>query len=190
MHKSDFPIFTAHPSLVYLDSAASAQKPSAVIDAVSSFYKNSYAPIHRGLYPLAVSATEAYESARKTIAEFIGANERETVFTRSATESINLVAASFPWSEGDEIVVSELEHHANMIPWQQAAQAHGLKISYAGFTPEGDIDLAHLRSLVTSRTRVVSATHCSNVFGRFTPASTLKKILSEQGSDGFVLLDA
>lgn len=193
MSKSDFPIFDTHPELVYLDTAASAQKPRAVIEAVSHFYQTSYANIHRGLYDLSIQSTEQYEAVREKVANFIGApSAQEIVFTKNATEGLNLLASSLTVSfqPGEEIILSELEHHANLVPWQQAAEKHGLVLKFTKLTENGELDLDHFRSLVTPNTRVVSVSHCSNVLGTITPIPLLKKILHEQGSDALLIIDA
>ncbi|HEX9447577.1 MAG TPA: aminotransferase class V-fold PLP-dependent enzyme, partial [Dongiaceae bacterium] len=138
--------------IAYLDSAASAQKPKVVLDRLRDFYETGYANIHRGVYPLSESATEAYEGARAIVAAFLGAPPNEIVFTRSATEAVNLVANSYavPFLQpGDEIVVSLLEHHANFVPWQAIAQRHGFVLRVAPITPDGDLDIDALHRLLS-----------------------------------------
>lgn len=191
--RTDFPIFEAHPDLVYLDSAATTQKPRVVIDAVTKVYTHYTANIHRGMYPLATEATSLYEEARKTVAAFIGASsEREIIFTRSATEALNLLAATLSpsWKSGQNIVLSEVEHHANLVPWQQIAKRQGLALRFAEVNEEGRLNLEHLTTLIDDQTVAVSVTHCSNVLGTITPAHAIKKILQKQGSTAHVILDA
>ncbi|HYJ61227.1 MAG TPA: aminotransferase class V-fold PLP-dependent enzyme, partial [Actinomycetota bacterium] len=171
--REDFPILTrsfAGRPLVYLDSAATAQKPEVVIEAEATFYREHNANAHRGIYTLGEEATEAYEQARATIARFLGAEDpARLVFTRGTTEAINLVALG--WArprlhEGDEIVLTEMEHHSNIVPWQLAAQATGATLRYIGLTDEGTLDLpADLGSLFTERTRVLAVTAVSNALG-------------------------
>ena len=183
-YRSDFPVFETHPSLVYLDSAATAQKPQAVIDAVTAAMASA-ANAHRGLYPLALAATEKYEQARATVARFIGGQEREIVFTRNATESVNLVAATLDWKKGDEVILSASEHHANLLPWHRA----GITLRFLEVTAAGEIDLAQLPGLLNERTRLVALSHCSNVLGRINPIAQVAKII-RQGSEALLLVDA
>jgi len=187
--RSSFPIFAQHPELVYLDSAATTQKPEVVFEALEAHYLHHNANIHRGLYPLAMQATERYEIARAPVARFIdAANPAEIIFTRGATESLNLLAATLSqtWTKSQNIVLWEGEHHANLIPWQQT----GLDLRFARTTKNGQIDLAHVVSLVDANTVLISLSHCSNVLGRLTPVATLKKMLQEQGSAPLLCLDA
>ncbi len=177
--KEDFPIFArlirGDHQLVYLDSAATAQKPLAVLDAERDFYIKHNAAAHRGAHQLAEEATELFEDARKTVATFLNAkNVAEIVFTKSATESINLVAYSLGNSEpgsrfhiktGDQIVVSEMEHHANLIPWQELARRTGAELKWFPVTEDGRLDLSKLDELISEKTKVVALTHQSNVLG-------------------------
>jgi len=178
----DFPILyrtvRGGNPLVYLDSGATSQKPIQVIEAESDFYKNSNAAVHRGAHLLAEEASIAYEGAREKIADFIGAKVEETIFTKSATESINTIAYSFSnaaknsrffLKAGDEIVVSEMEHHANLIPWQQLAKRTGAKLRWFGVTPDGRLDLQDIDSIINQNTKVVAITHQSNVLGTIPP---------------------
>jgi len=145
-HKSsaEFPIFTAHPELIYLDNAATTQKPLFVLDAERNFYLSSCANVHRAIHSIGEEATARYEAARATIAAFIGASTTETIFTRGTTESINLVARTFGESlkPGDEIILSEMEHHANLVPWQQLAARKGVVLKFIPITDNGELDLA------------------------------------------------
>jgi cysteine desulfurase/selenocysteine lyase len=192
-YRADFPIFSTHPKLVYLDSAATTQKPERVIEAVSEFYRTSNANVHRGLYELSEQATESYEAVRQRVMEFIGANSvREVIFTNGATEAINLLASSLTATlqAGDEIILSKLEHHANLVPWQEAAKLHGLVLKFAEITEKGEISLTHFTSLLSPHTKLVAISHCSNVFGRINPIATIKKIITEEGSEALLLIDA
>ncbi|HVJ41379.1 MAG TPA: SufS family cysteine desulfurase [Dongiaceae bacterium] len=193
--RADFPLLArsdaAGAPIVYLDSAASAQKPRVVLDRQRDFYETGYANIHRGVYPLSDSATEAYEGARAVVADFLGAQPREIVFTRSATEAINLVANSYavPFLQpGDEIIVSLLEHHANFVPWQAIAQRHGFVLRVAPITAEGDLDLAALRQMITPRCRLLCLTAASNTLGTITPLGEIIPWAHEVGAR--VLVDA
>jgi cysteine desulfurase/selenocysteine lyase len=177
--------------ITYLDSAASAQKPKVVLDRLRDFYETGYANIHRGVYPLSESATEAYEGARAAIAAYLGAQGDEIVFTRSATEAVNLVANSYaiPFLQpGDEIIVSLLEHHANFVPWQAIAQRHGFVFRVAPITPAGDLDLDALRQMLTPRCRLLCLTAASNTLGTVTPLAEIIPLAHTVGAK--VLVDA
>jgi cysteine desulfurase/selenocysteine lyase len=174
--KADFPIFSEKmrngKRLVFLDSGATSQKPRSVIEAEKNFYFKSNAAVHRGSYLLAEKASEAYEGARAKVAEFLKVSQDEVIFTKSATEGINVLAYSFGASsgqlqvkKGDEIVVSELEHHANLIPWQQLAKRTGATLKWFEMNPDGSLDLSKIDELITKRTKVVALTHQSNVLG-------------------------
>jgi cysteine desulfurase/selenocysteine lyase len=170
--REDFPILSremAGKPLVYLDSAATSQKPRQVIDAVTDFYERSNANVHRGVYELGVEATELFEGAREKIAEFIGAPDPRTfVFTRGSTESINLVAHAWGrkfLEEGDEILLTELEHHSNVVPWQLCAGDTGAELRYVPITDDGLIDLDAVATMISSRTKIVAITGQSNVLG-------------------------
>jgi cysteine desulfurase/selenocysteine lyase len=169
--RGDFPILSRRvhgKPLVYLDSAASAQKPAAVIDAMADFQRTSYANVHRGLHTLANEATQAFEETRAKVAAFVNAGSvEEIVFTKGATEAINLVAhgVSARLKPGDEIVVSEMEHHANIVPWHMAAERTGARLLWAPILPDGRLDMGALTDLVGPRTRVVALSHMSNVLG-------------------------
>jgi cysteine desulfurase / selenocysteine lyase len=169
--RAQFPILSREVNgkpLVYLDSAASAQKPNAVIDAMAAFQRTSYANVHRGLHTLANEATQAYEDARQKVADFIGAGSAdEIVFTKGATEAINLVAAGLSQSlkAGDEIIITEMEHHANIVPWHMACQRSGAKLVWAPICADGALDMVSLAGLVSAKTKVVAISHMSNVLG-------------------------
>ena len=178
--RQDFPILQQHRSgqpLVYLDSAASSQKPSIVIDALDHYYRDYNANVHRGIYDLSEQASEAYEQARKKVARFINAKSwREVIFTRNATESLNLVA--FTWGldnlkAGDTIITTEMEHHANLIPWQQLARRTGAKLAYIPVTSEGLLDMEAFDKLLNETVKLVAFTSMSNVLGTIPPTKTI-----------------
>jgi cysteine desulfurase/selenocysteine lyase len=197
----DFPILQrtvrGGNRLVYLDSGATSQKPEVVIAAESDFYRKHNAAVHRGAHLLAEEASLAYESARENVAKFIGGEITETIFTKSATESINALAYSFGNSEsgskfhlkaGDEIVVSEMEHHANLIPWQQLAKRTGAKLRWFEVTPDGRLDLSKISELINKKTKIVAITHQSNVLGSITPVTQITAAAKSVGA--IVVLDA
>lgn len=171
--RDDFPILNKkilnEKDLVYLDTAASAQKPKIVLDEINSFYSNNYANVSRGVHTLSVESTFKYEDARKKVQKFINADsEREIIFTKSATESINLISNSFASkyiNEGDEIILTIMEHHSNIIPWFLIRDRYKCKILFANIDSTGNIDQNHFKSLISERTKLVSITHLSNVFG-------------------------
>ena len=174
--KADFPIFSQEmrggKRLVFLDSGATSQKPYRVLDAERNFYATSNAAVHRGSYYLAERASEAFEGARQKVADFLGVLADEIVFTKSATESLNLLAVSFERSlgplrinAGDEIVLSELEHHANLLPWQQLAKRTGAVLKWFEMNLDGSLDLSRIDEIITSKCKVVALTHQSNVLG-------------------------
>jgi cysteine desulfurase/selenocysteine lyase len=190
--RAEFPILARQVNgkpLVYLDSAASAQKPRAVIDAMVHAMEHSYANVHRGLHTLANETTEAYEAARKAVARFINAAPGEIVFTKGGTEAINLVAAGLGASlkPGDEILVSEMEHHANIVPWHFLRARCGAVLKVAPITDEGVLDIEAFKALLTERTKVVALTHMSNVLGTVNPVAELTRLAHEAGA--LVLLD-
>ena len=192
--RADFPILSERvygKPLVFLDSAASAQKPQSVIDAVNHCYTREYANIHRGVYWLSERATQAYEDARAKVQRFINAaSEREIVFTKSTTEAINLVAASHGASQlraGDEIILSQLEHHANIVPWQLLRERVGIEIKVAPIDADGNFLLEEFEKLLSPRTRLVAVTHTSNALGTITPAAEIIRLAHAQGA--LVLLD-
>ena len=199
--RRDFPIFDRTirdgKRLVYLDSGATSQKPQSVIDAELNFYRNHNAAAHRGAHQLAEEATDIYEGARLTVATFIGASDDEVIFTKSATESINLLAYAmgnaplgnrFHLTAADGIVVTEMEHHANLIPWQQLAARTGAALSWFEVTPEGRLDLSNIDQVITAKTKVVALTHQSNVLGTINPLDAIVKRAHEVGA--VVVLDA
>lgn len=177
--RRDFPILKREvygKPLVYLDNGASAQKPQAVIDAVARAYSQDYANVHRGLHYLSNTATENYEEARETVRRFLNAGHvEEILFTRNATEAINLVAASYGMSfgAGDEIVLSIMEHHSNIVPWQLVAERTGARLRWFGLTDDGRLDLSDIDRLLTERTKVVSLVHVSNILGTVNPVAEI-----------------
>ncbi len=199
--RKDFPIFDRTirdgKRLVYLDSGATSQKPYAVIKAESDFYSQHNAAAHRGAHQLAEEATEAIESAREIVANFLGGASDEIVFTKSSTEALNLLAYSigqapagnlFHLKAGDEIVVSEMEHHANLIPWQELAKRSGAVLKWFEVDPDGRLDLSDISKVITSRTKIVALTHQSNVLGTINPLNELVKRTHEVGA--IFILDA
>ncbi|MFN3834921.1 MAG: aminotransferase class V-fold PLP-dependent enzyme [Glycocaulis sp.] len=191
--RAEFPILAREvhgKPLVYLDNAASAQKPEAVIEAVANVWRGSYANVHRGLDTLANETTEAFEAARGNLARFIGAGSPDQiVLTRGATEAINLVAASFGQrlAEGDEIILSQMEHHSNIVPWHFLRERKGVVIKWAPVTEEGALDIEAYKALFTPRTKLVALSHMSNVLGTATPAAELTRIAHGHGVP--ILLD-
>ncbi len=198
-YKSDFPILSRTVRggnlLIYLDSGATSQKPESVITAEANFYRTKNAAVHRGAHLLAEEASEAYENARSNVANFIGAEQDEVIFTKSATESLNFLATSFgnPNSKihiknGDEVVVSEMEHHANLIPWQQLASRVGAKLKWFPMGQDGRLDLSDLNTIINQRTKIVAITHQSNVLGTILPVKEI--VASAKRFGAYVVLDA
>jgi cysteine desulfurase / selenocysteine lyase len=199
--KADFPILKrkirGNNRLIYLDSGATSQKPNSVLDAERDFYLNHNAAVHRGAHQLAEEATELYEGARDKVANFIGADSNEVIFTKSATESINAIAYSlgnstvgsrFHLKAGDRIVLSEMEHHANLIPWQELARRTGAELVWFNVTDEGRLDLSNMDDLINTKTKVVALTHQSNVLGTINPLEKVTKRAHEVGA--LFVLDA
>ncbi|MGD9803981.1 MAG: cysteine desulfurase [Hyphomicrobiaceae bacterium] len=191
--RADFPILSREiygKPLVYLDNGASAQKPNAVLDALDRAYRTEYANVHRGLHFLSNTATQRFEEAREIVRRFLNArSENEIIFTRNATEGINLVASSLgaTFKEGDEIIVSIMEHHSNIVPWHFLRERKGCVLKWAPITDTGELDLDALDQLIGPRTRLVAITHMSNVLGTVTPA---KEIVARAHAKGVpVLLD-
>jgi len=193
--RRDFPILQQQVNghrLVYLDSAATTQKPRQVIDALVRYYETSNANIHRGIHTLAQRATDQYEDTRKKVACFMGArNAQDIVFTRNATEAINLVA--YAWGdafigEGDEIVLTQMEHHSNIVPWQLLAHRTGAVLRFVDLQPDGTLDMDSFRALIGERTKLVSIVHMSNVLGTINPVAELAEIAHAHGAK--FLLDA
>ena len=197
----DFPILSRKirdgKRLVYLDSGATSQKPNVVIDAESDFYRLHNAAVHRGAHQLAEEATDAYEGAREIVAQFLNASVDEIVFTKNATESLNLISYAmgnaapgnrFHLIAGDSILVTEMEHHANLIPWQQLAARTGATLKWFTVTDDGRLDLSQINSMIDEKTKVVALTHQSNVLGTINPLEAITKRAHEVGA--VVVLDA
>ncbi len=203
--RADFPILSRTvrdgKPLVYLDSGATSQRPASVLDAERHYVETANAAVHRGAHQLSEEATDAYEGARATIARFVGVDSGEVVFTKNATEGVNLVAyamsnsatagpesARFALGPGDEVVVTEMEHHANLVPWQQVCQRTGASLRWFGVTEEGRLDLSNLDELITERTKVVAFAHQSNVLGTVNDVEPLVRRAREVGA--LTVLDA
>ena len=184
--RADFPLLAAEPELVYLDSAATSQKPRAVIEAITAQYERDNANPHRGAYALSVRATERYHSARERVARFLGVRDADClIFTRGTTESLNLVASSWGRSNvgaGDEIVVTAAEHHANFVPWQQLALERGARLVICELDEHGRIDPERLAGLLGERTRVVAFHHVSNVLGDIAPVREIAALAHSVGA--------
>jgi len=191
--RADFPILKREihgNRLVYLDSAATSQKPESVIDSISDYYRNYNANVHRGIYTISEEATSAYEGARANVARFIGAETREIVFTRNATEAINLVAYAYArrrLKEGDEVLLTEMEHHSNLIPWIILAKESGIKLRHLPVRDDGTFAMERLNEFLTDRTRILSIVHKSNVLGTINPVRDLIEAAGKK--DAVVLLD-
>ncbi len=209
--RADFPLLTRTvrdgKSLVYLDSGATSQKPRVVLDAERNFYEQHNAAVHRGAHQIAEEATDAYEGARATVAEFIGGRQDEIVFTKNATEALNLVAYAFSNSGApgamdgvdpsladrfrlgpdDEVVVTEMEHHANLVPWQELCRRTGATLRWIPVTGTGELDLSEMDSIISDRAKIVAFTHVSNVTGVINPVDTLAARAREVGA--LVVLD-
>ena len=191
--KNDFPIFSKkilEKDLIYFDTAASAQKPELVTKEISDFYSNHYSNVSRGVHTLSVESTFKYEDARKKVKNFINAkSEDEIIFTKSATESINLIAQTFfdkYMEKGDEVILSIMEHHSNLIPWYFLRDKYGVVLKFAMIDDEGKIDLDHFSSLINDKTKIASITHLSNVFGTIT-SNEIVKICKE--NEIFIMFD-
>ena len=184
-YRNDFPLLMQN-KIIYIDNAATSQRPQCVIDAEGDFYKNYNANPLRGLYSLSVEATEVYENAREAVRTFIGAEKsNEIIFTRNTTESLNLVAYSYGLSnvkKGDEIVVSIMEHHSDLLPWQMVAKTCGAELKFIECAKDGSIDLEKVKELITSRTKIVAMTQVSNVLGREYPVKEIAKLAHEKGA--------
>jgi cysteine desulfurase / selenocysteine lyase len=198
--RADFPALARtvrnDKPLIYLDSGATSQKPVQVLDAEREFYERHNSAAHRGTHLLGEEATDVYETARAKVAAFIGADPGEVVFTKNATEAVNLVAYAmgnaragrFHLQPGDEILITEMEHHANLVPWQQLCERTGAMLRWLEVTPEGRLDTDHLDELITERTKIVAVTHQSNVTGTIPPVFEIVRAAHEKGA--LVLVDA
>lgn len=194
MNRADFPILNElvyGKPLVYLDNAATTQKPQVVIDALNDYYLHLNSNIHRGVHCLSQQATNEFERAREVVRQYIhAATTQEVIFTRGATESINLVAASFGRTylqPGDEVIVSEMEHHSNIVPWQLACEAHSAKLKVLPFNAQGELIISELEALITERTKIVAVAHVSNSLGTVNPIAEIIRIAHQH--DVPVLID-
>ena len=191
MNKEDFPIFQNHKDLVYLDNASTTQKPKQVINAIKEFYETSNANIHRGIYKLSQKATEKYENSRKIVAKFINASQKEIIFTKSTTEGINFLAYtinSIIPKEKDEIVLTEMEHHSNLVPWQQLAKRKNMKLKFIKVKDDFTLDMEDAKRKITNKTAILSVVHVSNSLGTINPVKALIKISKEKGA--ITIIDA
>jgi cysteine desulfurase / selenocysteine lyase len=197
--RRDFPILEVkmrnENPLIYLDSAATSQKPKSVLTAETNFYETINSGVHRGAHYLAELATDQYEAARAKVANFVGAKSEQLIITKNATESLNLLAYAFSnqnssllLKPGDEILVTEMEHHANLVPWQQVAEKTGARLRWIEITPTGELDLSNINDLINEKTKVVSFTHMSNVLGTITPVEQIAALAKNVGAK--VFLDA
>jgi cysteine desulfurase/selenocysteine lyase len=182
--KQEFPVFENRPGLVYLDTAATAQKPYTVLEAERHYYENDCANVHRSIHTIGEDATRHFESARTAVAGYIGADSRETIFTRGTTESVNLVARTLgeTFSDGDEIVLSEMEHHANIVPWQMLASRTGVKLRFVRVDDGGELDIESFNRELSTKTKLVSITMASNVLGTINPVAEIIAMAHEAGS--------
>lgn len=191
-YKNDFPIFEHNAQLVYLDTAATAQKPKQVLDAMYAFDAESYGTVHRAVYDLAHTASAKYNEAREKVQNFLSARHtNEIIFTKGTTESINLLAYAYPLAfmkPGDELLLTEAEHHSNLVPWQIAKEKHGIEIKYVPLLDSGDLDLEALKTLLGPKTRLLSLAHVSNTLGIEHPIKEIIKLAHANGTH--VFLDA
>ena len=185
--QKDFPILMTKvhgKPLVYLDNAATSLTPESVIKAMDNYYRAYNANVHRSIHTLGEMATKEYEDAHKKVAHFINASFEEIIFTRGTTDSLNIVASSLTkkLKKGDEIVLTEMEHHSNIVPWQEYAKEKGLIIKFIKVDEEGRLDLNHAEKLITAKTKVVSVTHMSNVVGTINPVKEIRKMVHSKGA--------
>jgi cysteine desulfurase/selenocysteine lyase len=186
--RADFPILSRRvhgAPLVYLDSAATSQKPTAVLDAMDAYYRETNANVHRGVYELAVGATERFEAGRDSVARLVGARRESVVFTKNASEAINLVA--WAWgvrnlNAGDEVLITEMEHHSNIVPWQIVAGITGARVRFVPVTPDGELDMDSLRESIGEKTRMVAVVHVSNVLGTINPVAEIARMAHDSGA--------
>lgn len=183
-YKEEFPYFHHNPDAIYLDSAATTQKPKSVLDAMHHFYEKEYATVHRALYPASEKATCHYEETRSLVAKLLGVSAEEIVWTHGTTEGINLIAQGMGHliNPGDEIFVSAMEHHANLLPWQRLAEQKGAHLKIIPLTPECDLDLDWLSSHLSSKAKIVAVTHISNVLGTINPIEKISSLLIPFGT--------
>jgi cysteine desulfurase/selenocysteine lyase len=193
LRRRDFPMLAANPGLYYLDSAATSQKPRAVLDAIRSYYEMDNANPHRGAYDLSARATQRYLDARERVADFLGVVDTSTlIFTRGTTEALNLVASAWGTAnlaKGDEIIVTGMEHHANFVPWQQAALAAGAKLRICELTSDGRIDIDQLKKLLGRKARVLAFSHVSNALGTINPVAEITALARDKAKNAIVVID-
>ncbi len=183
--RADFPILNRGARLAFLDSAASSQKPQVVLDAMTDAYAGYYANVHRGAYEFSLRSTEAYEAARRKVADFIGADPAEVIFTRGTTTALNMLASSWGGANlktGDRILLSQMEHHSNLVPWQMVAQRTGAELVFAPLDGAYELDLEGTRRLLDERVRIISITGMSNVLGTITPIAELRPLAQSVGA--------
>ena len=183
--KKDFPVYQKYPNLVYLDSAASSLKCQAVIDKLDHYYNRIGVNVHRGVYRLSYEATDMYEGAREIIADFINCDFEEVVFTRGCSSSLNLVALSYGMefvNEGDEVIVTELEHHSNLIPWMNVCKKKGATLKYIPLTKDGRVTVEAFKSVISEKTKIVAINHVSNVMGYISPIKEIVEIAHQYGA--------
>ncbi len=184
--RDDFPIFKDE-HLIYLDSAATTHKPQSVLDAMTNFYAHEYATVHRSVYKLAASATEKYNGVREKVAHFLNAKSpNEIVFTRGTTDSINLVASAYPFRKGDEIIISEMEHHSNIVPWQLLCERSGTILKIIPVSDKAELDLAAYARLLSPKTKLVAIAHVANSTGTINPIETIIKMAHAHGAKVFI----
>lgn len=185
-YKKDFPLLREHRDIIYFDNAATSQKPDCVIKAEEDFYTQHNANPLRGSYPLSVEATDIYENSRIKVQKFINAaSNREIIFTRNSTESLNLIAYSYGLTNvnaGDKVLVSSMEHHSNMLPWQMVTKAKGAELEYIECADDGSVDLERIKEQITDNTKIVAITQVSNVLGRVNPIKEIAKLAHEKGA--------
>src|SRR3989338_10033453 len=183
MRKDDFPILL-NTGMIYLDNSATSQKPQQVIEAITHFYENSNANVHRGIYRLSQQATVLYEKAHEIVGTFIGASPDEIIFTSGTTDSLNLLARSLSWNlqNGDEIVLTEMEHHSNLVPWQQIAKEKGAVLKFIPITKDYLLDMDKAKELISNKTKIVSIAHMSNVLGKINPVKEIAELAHKVGA--------
>ncbi|MCA9477851.1 MAG: aminotransferase class V-fold PLP-dependent enzyme [Nanoarchaeota archaeon] len=187
--KNDFPLLKNNPNIVYLDSAATSQKPRSVLDAINEFYTTSNANAHRGIYSISIKASLAMDEARKTIAQFFNTTDRHIVFTKNTTESLNLLSRSIPILKDQNIIITEIEHHSNFVPWQELAKRSGAHLKIASYDKE-TFSLESISELVDQKTRIVSFTAMSNVSGQKFPVKNIIKAIRAKNKDAIIIVDA
>ena len=190
--KKDFSVFSKYPGLIYLDSAATSLKPNQVIEKINEYYKNYPSNIHRGIYNISEIATKEYEQTREVVADFIGANSSEIIFTKNTTEALNIVANGLVEKfvkNGDEIILSIIEHHSNFVPWQVLAKKKKLKIKIVNIDNNGVLKISDLKNLITKKTKIISLTFVSNVLGTITPIKEISEFIRKRNKNIIFVID-